>query len=289
MFLGSLFMTIKYIGIDFSGNQSSWNPTNQESNIWIANSTENNNQLTLMALQRVQMLDGDARPFARLAALLREGAYSAAAIDAPFSIPWWFFFEGIESHAALLAEVDNFELNHNQDFPPGRSFREIFAQRIPFDFSKPLRVTENYWRGRKVETRSPVWTGARPGAPFASACIKLLAQSTVPIWPFVEPKPNTPILIEAFPAAQLKHWGLPFKNYNGANGEINRQIIANYLINNLGLIMSPENNIIITQNADALDAVICLYAAKAVIGGHLGRTLPPFDVYRLEGWIAVHN
>jgi hypothetical protein len=53
--------------------------------------------------------------------------------------------------------------------------------------------------------------------------------------------------------------------------------------------MSPENNIIITQNADALDAVICLYAAKAVIGGRLGRTLPPFDVYRLEGWIAVHN
>ena len=105
----------------------------------------------------------------------------------------------------------------------------------------------------------------------------------------MEPKPNTPILIEAFPAAQLKHWGLPFKNYNGANGEINRQIIVNYLINNLGLILSPENNIIITQNADALDAVICLYAAKAVIGGRLGKALPPFDVYRLEGWIAVHN
>jgi hypothetical protein len=178
-------------------------------------------------------------------------------------------------------------LNPARDFPTGDAFRKRVKAGIPFQFSKPHRVTESYWRGRKVNTRSPVWAGGgRPGAPFASACIKLLANVAGPVWPWDGLAKNP--LIEAYPAAQLCHWGLPFARYNGPAGQVNRRAIVRDLEANRGLQLAKADRTTILGDADALDAVLSCYAARAVLHNQLGVPLPPFEAWRLEGWIAVH-
>ena len=278
---------LKYVGIDFSGNQAQWNPNALASNIWIAELEERGANRDLVQLQRVQQLPGQGRPFARLAAWLANGGFSAAAIDAPFSIPWWFFGHSFADHPGLMAAVNGLDLMAGQDFPPGKAFVHCVAAGIPFPFTKPFRVTECYWNGRGVNTRSTVWPGPRPGAPFASACIKLLASSHRPIWPWAGPEWHP--LAEAFPAAQLRHWGLPFAEYNVPAGQGNRTAIVADLINNRGLLVNNDLQFTIEGDADALDAVLCSYAARAIVQDQTGVALPPFDAWRLEGWIAVHN
>lgn len=277
----------KYVSIDFSGNRQQWNPNVQESNVWIAVVEDRGEQIALTSLQRVQQLQGPGRPFARLAAWLAHGDFSAAAIDAPFSVPWWFFGHDFADHTELLACVDGLPLDNAHDFPNGNAFVAAVSVGIPFQFNKPLRVTESYWHGRGVNTRSTVWAGARPGAPFASAYIKLLANVARPVWPWAAPDQFP--LVEAFPASQLRHWGLPFAQYNGHDGQANRTAIVEELLENRSLEMTDVDLATIQGDADALDAILCCYAARAVVQEQLGVTLPPFDAWRLEGWIAVHN
>jgi hypothetical protein len=276
-----------YVGIDFSGAQPQWNPNAQASNVWLATLEADGDAMVLINLQRVQQLPGLGRPFARLAAWLANGNYTGAAIDAPFSIPWWFFGNGFADHSDLLAIVHELPLHAKQDFPNGQAFIANVAAEVPFEFSKPLRVTEAYWRGRGVNIRSTVWNGARPGAPFASACIKLLAQAGCPVWPW--DVRNDRFLVEAFPAAQLRQWGLPFAGYNRLAGRANRAAILFDLTTNRGLQVGNAQLATIQENADALDAVLCSYGARAVVEGIIAVDVPPFDAWRLEGWIAVHE
>lgn len=276
-----------YLGIDFSGSQPQWNPNVQASNVWLATLEANGEAITLVNLQRVQQLPGLGRPFARLAAWLADMNHTAAAIDAPFSIPWWFFGHGFVDHPALLAMVDGLQLHAAQDFPNGHAFVANAAADIPFEYTKPLRVTESYWRGRSVNIRSTVWNGPRPGAPFTSACIKLLAQAGCPVWPWAGHQAG--VLVEAFPAAQLRHWGLPFSQYNGPGGQANRDVIVADLMANRSFQVGHADLEIIHDNADALDAVLCSYAARAVVQDQLGAEIPPFNAWQAEGWIAVHD
>ncbi len=280
---------IKYVGIDFSGDQTQWNPNVQASNIWIAVIEEQGAINRLVSLQRVQQSPGQGRPFARLAAWLAGGEFAAAAIDGPFSVPWWFFGQGgFADHSGLLSTINSLPLLNSQDFPTRHAFVASVTPTISFDFSKPLRVTESYWRGRRVEVRSTVWAGeGRPGAPFASACIKLLAKAARPVWPWAG-SANAPV-VEAFPAAQLRHWGLPFAQYNGPAGHVNRAAIVADLVANRGLALDDALHQTMLGNADALDSVLSCYAARAVVKNQLGVPLPPFDAWRLEGWIAVQT
>ncbi len=280
----------KYVGIDFSGNQQQWNPNARASNVWIAVVEDHGANHLLTSLQRVQQLPGHGRPFNRLAVWLSNGDFSAAAIDAPFSAPWWCFGNAVPDHAGLLAIVDALPLNAARDFPTGNAFVASATAGVQFQFTKPLRVAESYWHGRGVNTRSTVWAGVRPGAPFASACIKLLANADRPIWPWTEADGIDGIpLVEAFPSAQLRHWALPFMRYNGLQGQANREVIVAELLANRGLQVNDAHQTTIKGDADALDAVLCCYAACAVVRNHLGVALPPFDAWQLEGWIAVHD
>ena len=77
----------RFLGIDFSGNHLMWRPGCGRSNVWISEVRKDIEGLTLVDLKPVQRLPGDQHPFERLADLLREGDFEAAAIDAPFSVP----------------------------------------------------------------------------------------------------------------------------------------------------------------------------------------------------------
>jgi hypothetical protein len=46
-----------------------------------------------------------------------------------------------------------------------------------------MRLTEKYWQDKGVNVRSTMWAGPRGGAPFAVACMTLLARHDGPVWP----------------------------------------------------------------------------------------------------------
>lgn len=244
--------------------------------------------MNLANLRRVQELPGPNRPFVRLADWLADGNYTAAAIDAPFSMPGLFFENGFVDYPDLPARINSLPSSNGRDFPDGKSFVACVAACAPIPCSKPLRVTERHWRRGGLNIRSTLWAGPRPGAPFAGACIKLLAQANRPIWPWAGSR-DEPLIVEAFPAGQLRHWGLPFSNYNGPGGQANRTVIVSDLTANRGLRAAGADLATIRENADALDAVLCSYAARAVIRDRLGVPLPESGVWHREGWIAVHD
>jgi hypothetical protein len=233
-----------------------WSPRCRRSNVWIAEV----HGRTLVDLRRVQDLPGDEpRPFARLAALLRKGDYRAAGIDAPFALPARFM---PRSHAMLLARVAKLPRG-DRDFPRGDDFVRALAGMTRLDPPKPLRATEMEWMRRRVNVRSPLWCGARPGAPMTAACLTLLHRARRPMWPWSS---DDGLLCEAFPSAQAAQW----------NGELAGRI-------DLGGF-AP----IVATNDDARDAVLAAFGAMAIANGRLASEPDP-RVARVEGWVAVHR
>lgn len=274
----------KWLGIDFSGDVRRWGANHTNSNVWIA-TIERDNKLVLSDLRAVQELEGDEHPFQRLINLLREKKYNAAAIDAPFSVPARFV---PRNHKSLLKKVIGLD-NQGRPFPAKDKFYDaVTGQLEPLQPPKPLRLTESFWSERRVNVRSTLWNHrVKPGTSMTAACLKLLGESACDIWPWSNG--DVGLLIEAFPAAQLSMWNLPYQQYNGPTpeAEVNRKTIFNYLSRS-GLSVGSYAGILV-ENADALDAVICAFAAIAVTEGNV-RVLPPDDnAVSLEGWISVHN
>ena len=64
---------------------------------------------------------------------------------------------------------------------------------------------------------------------MTASCLYLLSKTGCPIWPWFSGVPG--LLAEAFPAARLKHWKLPFQRYNDPDkvGTANRKTIVAFL------------------------------------------------------------
>jgi hypothetical protein len=147
------------------------------------------------------------------------------------------------------------------------------------------RNTEQNWRDQHVRVRSPVSAKHRGGAAMTAACMTLLAHHNGPIWPFRERGIGATIC-EAFPAAQRRHWCLPYERYNGeakSAREI-RSKITSILVQQRALHVDEGHLGSCLSSADALDAVLCLYAAAAVSS----QTHPESET-RFEGQIVVHD
>ena len=131
---------------------------------------------------------------------------------------------------------------------------------------KEMRETKSSWEGRGVNVRSTLWCGPRGGAPFAVACMTLLAGHKGPVWPFTNGETGC-VLAEAFPAAQLCHWQLPHTGYSRQVSTPVRERIILWLERERGLSLKARERGKCLDFADALDAVICAYAAAAVANG----------------------
>jgi Protein of unknown function (DUF429) len=268
-----------WLGIDFSGDHRMWTPGRSTSNVWVATLEEREGVLALADVRRVRELAGVGAPFERLTELLGKGAYSAAGIDAPFSVPESRCPKG--GHAALLAEVSSWECD-GRPFATARTLLRHLLPEVNLPGVKEYRAAEKGWG---INVRSTTWAGARGGAAMTVACLTLLARARRPIWPFAGA--STPgLLAEAFPAAQLKTWRLPFYGYNGAAQapRDERQRILE------GLRARVETNGydgVLLGSADALDAVLCAFAAIAVKRNALVRQL--LGPVCSEGWIAVYR
>jgi hypothetical protein len=267
-----------WLGIDFSGNAESWRPGSAR-NVWVAEAGGGPDDPVLLSLRPVQRLEGKGEPYQRLVDRLRSRDFAAAGIDAPFSIPAAYLPEG--GRRALLEKVDRLPLETGRPFPRKEQLVSIIADQSPRREAKPLRTTERAWR---VNARSTLWTGPRGGAAFTAACLKLIARTGLGCWPWV---PNgEALLVEAFPAAQLKAWRLHHQGYGDKTPEqvaVRRSIVGALRAR---ICCQPDALEEMYRRADALDAVLCCFAAIAVTESRLATPIPA--TAGEEGWIAVH-
>jgi hypothetical protein len=87
-------------------------------------------------------------------------------------------------------------------FPQANQLVALANSVSPMTSLKPHRLCESYWAHRGVNVRSTLWNEPRGGAPLTAACLPLTAWTGLPCWPWWR---HSPMLVEAFPAAQLRH------------------------------------------------------------------------------------
>jgi predicted nuclease with RNAse H fold len=97
------------------------------------------------------------------------------------------------------------------------------------------------------------------------------------------------VVVEAYPAAALKRWGLPHRSYKRAENQPALGALVDALLAALPALHLPaEQDALCRASDDALDAVVCALIARAAA---LGLTdAPPPELRALadrEGWIAV--
>ncbi len=270
---------IRIHGIDFSGDVTKWTLGCGRSNVWIATAELRGSRLKLIALRPVQCLRGTRHPFDRLIDFLGGDNYYAAAIDAPFALPSRHMPRG--GYGMLLRNVAQFETD-GRPFAKGEKLLEYGKSIASLKEKKPLRRTEQVWSEKHINVRSTLWNGPRAGAPFTVANLTLLNKARRPIWPWTSSGPR--LLVESFPAGQLCQWKLPHKGYNSQNGKQIRSTILKRIAPHIGI---PDPLYAHCQeSADALDAVLCLFAAVAVADQIAPIQCPV--VAEHEGWIAVH-
>src|SRR5262249_48845929 len=109
------------------------------------------------------------------------------------------------------------------------------------------------------------------------------------IWPLRMDGRYGCVLIEAFPAAQLRQWRLLHTRYNGADHSAIqcRNQIHERLRTQRDLNMNYQHWNACLKSAHALDAVICPYAAADVANKNLQVEVA--ERSQTEGLIAVHN
>jgi hypothetical protein len=103
---------------------------------------------------------------------------------------------------------------------------------------------------------------------MTSACLTLLHEAECPIWAWDRGGPG--LLVEAFPAAQLCHWRMSYQGYSKDKDDdttfSTRKAIVSQLSNRIRLSSFHKK---LAESADALDAVLCAFAAFAVATDNL--------------------
>jgi hypothetical protein len=257
--------------------------------VWIADIRRRGPSLFVHDLLPVQALKGVEDPFERLALLLQDRNHAAAAIDAPFSLPRGYVSG--DDHKKLLERVRRIETDHQRPFPESSAIIRNFAPELGQNGAKIFRETESMWRRRRINVRSTLWDGPRKGTAMTVACLYLLATAEAPLWPWSQGS-ELGLVVEAFPAAQLAHWNLPYQEYSGNSKPAldTRKTIINGTNELKGIsdyIEFGQFDELTICNADALDAVICALAAVAVTDGAVAFS--PTPASKIEGWIAVHS
>lgn len=266
---------MQFLGIDFSGSAEKWRDNVRTPTVWISELSDSPVP-KVVSLYPAQDLSGPQTVFSKVASMLKDGDFISAGIDAPFSVPIAYIPSGGWQELVAL----NNQLPHvNRPFPKADTFLNALTDQKP---SKPLRRTEDEWCRKGVNVRSSMWWKPRGGAPFTTACLKLIAMSAPEFcWPWSTAPRG--MLVEAFPAAQLRQWGLEYQGYNGEKGRDTRCRIVEMLA---GRISFGEYEATVRASADALDAVLAGFAG---IAASCGMTPPGGEDWPAdEGRISVH-
>lgn len=266
----------RYLGIDFSGGANPWKVKCRSPTVWIATVCDDDGYV-LTDLRPVQDLGGVGEPFERLVAFLKSGDFAAAAIDAPFALPSEHMPQG--GYSQLLDQIRSLPNGSDRPFPLGVAILALGETVASKTSKKPYRRTEKYWANLGVNTRSTMWNGIRGGSPFAAACLSLLSRVNRPVWPWHPISGG--MLVEAFPAAQLQHWGLPHQRYSGSDGSVNHAKIIESISALVDIDLKTRK--LMMDSSDALDAVISCFAAIAIVTNRFESANHSID----DGMIAV--
>jgi hypothetical protein len=274
-----------YVGVDFSGNHLQWRPRITRSAVWVSETETAGRRFRLNAILRVQDLPGDGGPFLNLARFLNRSEIHAAGIDAPFSIPLTVASSAFSSfsHAELISAVSDLPVQ-GRPLPHGAQLIDLILREHSPRGKKLYRECETFWVARGVNVRSTTWNGPRGGAAFTVACLRLMHTISRSVWPFS----REGTLVEAFPAAQLRHWGITHVGYNGSRSEARAQRAAIWCAvkDRTGIEVSRQADETILDSADALDSVLCALAAKAVVENRISLQLTAAS--KFEGCISIH-
>jgi predicted nuclease with RNAse H fold len=211
---------------------------------------------------RVRKIDLGADDDLIVAAIM---AADKAGIDCPLGWPDRFV-EFVSAHRAGRVEVPS--------DTPGRDWRRDLA----------LRVTDQVTR--ELTGLIPLSVSADRIGHAAMRCAAVLARLAQRGRPV--DRRGDGVVVEVYPAASLKAWGLPHRGYKRAQ---NRRALGD-LLDGLAMV-APWLDLGAAETAcrssdDATDAVIAALAARAAA---LGRATAPAPRHRdaaaTEGWIAL--
>jgi len=96
------------------------------------------------------------------------------------------------------------------------------------------------------------------------------------------------VVVEVYPAAALKHWGLPFRGYKAAANAAVRGEVVDRLAAATPWLRFDAYEPACRQSDHALDAVVAaLNARAAAVGQATSPTVEQTAAARTEGWIAL--
>jgi len=96
------------------------------------------------------------------------------------------------------------------------------------------------------------------------------------------------VVVEVYPSASLKQWGLPHRGYKGAANQSNLAVLVDALLAATRWLSLGEYESVCRRSDDAIDAVVAGMTARAALMGQV--TAPSeeqADVAAIEGWIAL--
>jgi predicted nuclease with RNAse H fold len=95
-------------------------------------------------------------------------------------------------------------------------------------------------------------------------------------------------VVEAYPAAALRVWGLSSSKYKGTTNAEACRILAHTLTDRCGPLSATAGACLDGCDDDGLDAFVCALVARAALAGNTTRPGPEhLEVARREGWIHV--
>ncbi|MCR8669584.1 DUF429 domain-containing protein [Agrococcus sp. HG114] len=149
----------------------------------------------------------------------------------------------------------------------------------PFIERRTLRATDIYVRA--ATSMTPLRVSADRIAFPALRLARVFAAARQPI-----ARDGSGRVVEAYPAAALNLWGLPFRNYKRTEGLRGREAIVCQLEDAAPWLDLASHRTLLIASDDALDAVACALVARAA---QLGLTHMPEDrdVALEEGWIHL--
>ena len=97
------------------------------------------------------------------------------------------------------------------------------------------------------------------------------------------------VVVEVYPAASLRRWGLPHEGYKGKDKQLTRDALIQELLRAAPWLDLADHADLCSQSDDALDAVIAAMTSRAAAVRHV--SLPADSTQQAqagrEGWIAL--
>ncbi|MFJ6154545.1 DUF429 domain-containing protein [Micromonospora profundi] len=95
-------------------------------------------------------------------------------------------------------------------------------------------------------------------------------------------------IVEVYPAASLKQWGLPYRGYKGRQNGNALNDLVNGLLNSAPWLQLGDFELVCRSSDHAIDAVVAALTARAAAIGQATRPGPAeLAAANTEGWIAL--